>query len=166
MAITVEEIPGYLRRLAEKAAREAPIRAVVAMGNAYEREVVQSMGGASPSPPGTPPARVTGTLARSVRVAPAVMVSAYAASNSVAPHTVYARIQQYGGEIHARHLTAGGKPGYLRWEGRDGVHYRHSVTLPPRPYMIMPPPVPDRRPRRRRERRPRAAAMRTVTRGR
>ncbi len=138
--LTVEELPGYLRRMAQKAGREAPIRAVVAMANAYTREVVQSMGGDSPSPPGTPPARVTGTLARSIRATPAVMISAYAARNQVAPHTVYARIQQYGGEIHARHLTPRGRPGYLRWEGRDGVHFRHSVYLPPRPYMIMPPP--------------------------
>ena len=109
------------------------------MGQAYQREVVQSMGGASPSPPGTPPARVTGTLARSIRVAPAQPDGDYAAQNSVAPHTVYARIQQLGGDIYPRHMTASGRLGYLRWEGKDGAHFSQHVYLPPRPYMVMTP---------------------------
>lgn len=139
MPLTVEQLPGYLRRLGDKAAHEAPIRAVVAMAHAYQREVVESMRGPSPSPPGTPPARVSGTLARSVKPSAARMTGPYAAGNSVAPHTVYARIQQRGGHIYPRHETADGRPGFLRWESKTGVHYARHVYLPPRPYMVMTP---------------------------
>ena len=139
MAITVEELPGYLRRLGDRAKHEAPIRAVVAMGQAYQGEVVRSMHGPAPSPPGTPPARRSGTLARSVRVGAARMVRAYAAQNSVSPHTAYARIQQAGGDIQPRHLTSSGHLGFLRWEDASGVHFSRHVRLPARPYMVMTP---------------------------
>lgn len=135
MAITVEELPGFLRKLGDKVAEEAPPKAAKAMGLAFQRHVVTSMRGPSPSPPGTPPARVSGTLARSVRTTDPVRVGEASAEVSVAPHTVYARIQQYGGVIRARHLTRDGRPGFLRWEDKSGVHYRHTVTLPARPYM-------------------------------
>jgi hypothetical protein len=141
MGITVEELPGYLRRLADDIARKrAAERIVTNMGFAYQREVAQSMHGPAPSPPGTPPARRTGTLVRSLRTEPARPAGEFSAQTSVAPHTVYARIQQSGGEIHARHLTRDGKPGFLRWESDGVVHFARSVRLPPRPYMIMPPP--------------------------
>jgi hypothetical protein len=110
MPVTVEQLPGYLRRLAgDVAVKQAPQRAVHAMGAAYIRVVVASMGGDSPSPPGTPPARVTGTLARSIRATDPVQIREYAASTTVAPHTVYARIQQTGGVIWARHLLGEGR---------------------------------------------------------
>jgi hypothetical protein len=110
VAITVEELPGYLHRLAgDVAVKQAPERAATAMGHAFQRIVVASMGGDSPSPPGTPPARVTGTLARSVRVEPGTQIREYAAGSSVAPHTVYARIQQQGGVIWARHMLGEGR---------------------------------------------------------
>jgi phage gpG-like protein len=107
VAITAEQLPGYLRRLADDiAVKEAPERACTAMGNAYKRVVIDSMRGDSPSPPGTPPARVTGTLARSIADHPlgTRQIREYAAECSVAPHTVYARIQQTGGIITARHM--------------------------------------------------------------
>lgn len=137
MALTVEELPAFLRQISDRVAAEAPPKAAKAMGLAFQRHVVQSMRGPSPSPPGTPPARVTGTLARSVQTTDPVRVGEASAEVSVAPHTVYARIQNYGGVIHARHLTRAGRPGFLRWEDKSGVHYRHSVTLPPRPYMVV-----------------------------
>lgn len=166
MTITVIQLPGYLRRLSATLAAEAPVRACHAMGDAYTRVVVESMGGDSPSPPGTPPARVTGTLARSVRATPAVRSGPYTATCSVAPHTVYARIQQLGGHIYPKHdagvgregtprtgLTdkghfympaarayatgASGRLGYLRWQSAAGVRFSQHVYLPPRPYMVM-----------------------------
>lgn len=139
MAITVAQLPGYLRKIADDLKERAPIAAADAMGNAYIRVVVSSMKGDSPSPPGTPPARVTGTLARSLRRTPGYRMGAYSYTVSVAPHTVYARIQQLGGEITAKHTTADGRPGFLRWEDKGGVHYRRSVRLPRRPYMVMSP---------------------------
>ena len=154
MAITVAQLPGYLRKIAADLQARAPIEAAQAMGNAYIRVVVQSMKGDSPSPPGTPPARVTGTLARSVRRGPGHRISLYSYSVPVAPHTVYARIQQLGGDIYPRHtLRAGpreagssqspyayGELGFLRWTGKDGrVHFAKHVYLPKRPYMVMSP---------------------------
>lgn len=137
MAITVAQLPGYLRKIADDLKERAPIAAANAMGDAYTRVVVQSMKGDSPSPPGTPPARVTGTLARSVRRTPGHRLSLYSYTVSVAPHTVYARIQQLGGRVTAKHTMTDGRLGYLRWEDKRGVHYRRSVVLPKRPYMVM-----------------------------
>jgi hypothetical protein len=139
MPITVAELPGYLHRIADELKAEAPIRAAHAMGDAYIHVVVTSMHGGSPSPPGTPPARVTGTLARSIRRGGGHPVGPYAFWVSVAPHTVYARIQQLGGHIRPKHTTASGRLGYLRWEGPGGVHFSQHVYLPRRPYMVMSP---------------------------
>jgi phage gpG-like protein len=149
MPITVVELPGYLHRIADKLKAEAPIRAAHAMGDAYIRVVVQSMHGPSPSPPGTPPARVTGTLARSIRKFGGHSTGEYSFMVTVAPHTVYARIQQLGGHIYPKHTLAGRSTpygpvrysdlGYLRWADKGGVHFSRHVYLPPRPYMVMSP---------------------------
>lgn len=130
MAITVEQLPGYLRLLAGKLKVRAPVDAADAMAKAYTRIVVTSMRGPSPSPPGTPPGRRTGTLARSVRPEPAVPSGDWSARSSVAPHTVYARIQNAGGDIHvvrAKVLTDG------------KTFFGKHVRLPARPYMVMSP---------------------------
>jgi hypothetical protein len=149
MPITVAELPGYLHRIADELKAEAPIRAAHAMGDAYIRVVVTSMHGGSPSPPGTPPARVTGTLARSIRRGGGHPVGPYAFWVSVAPHTVYARIQQLGGHIYPKHTLAGRSTpygpvrysdlGYLRWTSGGAVHFSRHVYLPKRPYMVMSP---------------------------
>lgn len=126
--MTPLELPAYLRSIAQRAESKVPVNAANAMAQTYQSSVVRSMTGSAPSAPGTPPARRTGTLARSVRAEPAVPSGAGRATSSVAPHTVYARIQQLGGTIHvkrARVLT-------------DGKHfYGKQVTLPARPYMVM-----------------------------
>lgn len=126
--MTPGEVPGWLHRRTDLV-RPAVTDAGTAMGQRFQGDVVRSMRGSSPSPPGTPPARVSGTLARSVR-ATKPAVSGYTARVSVAPHTVYARIQQKGGDIHvvrAKVLT----------NGRQffGTH----VRLPARPYMDVTP---------------------------
>ena len=130
--MTPEQLPGRLRRLAGDVRARAALDAADAMAQAYQRSVVKSMRGPSPSPPGTPPARRTGTLARSVRAEPASGGGGRATS-SVAPHTVYARIQQKGGDIYPVRAKV------LRWkEGRKTRFARH-VHLPKRPYMVMTP---------------------------
>lgn len=126
--MTPEQLPARLQRIADRARREAPIAAADAMAQTYQREVVHSMVGPAPSPRGTPPARRTGTLARSVRAEPAQPDGDGAAKSSVAPHTVYARMQQMGGRIHvvrARVLTDGKQ------------FFGKQVRLPKRPYMTM-----------------------------
>lgn len=129
--MTPAELPAYLRRLAAEVKDRAAADAADAMAQAYQREVVKSMRGPSPSAPGTPPARRTGTLARSVRAEPATLTGPGRATSSVAPHTVYARIQQLGGDIYPVRAKV------LRWTEGKRVRYARHVYLPPRPYMVM-----------------------------
>lgn len=131
--MTPAELADRLRSLAQDVQDRAVTDAADAMAQAYQREVVKSMKGYGddPSPPGTPPARKTGTLARSVRAEPAVLSGSGRATSSVAPHTVYARIQQLGGVIVPVRAKR------LRWKDKGGVHYRKRVRLPARPYMVM-----------------------------
>jgi phage gpG-like protein len=127
-AVTPAELPAYLRAMGDRARVEAPVAAANAMAQTYQSAVVRSMTGPSPSAPGTPPGRRSGTLARSVRAEPAVSSGDGQATSSVAPHTVYARIQQLGGDIRvvrAKVLTDG-----KRYFGKE-------VHLPARPYMVM-----------------------------
>lgn len=149
MAITIFELPGYLRTAARKAGDRGPRLAAEGMARAYQGYVVRSMRGPSPSPPGSPPARRSGTLARSVKWTPAVDIGDWRAESTIAPHTAYARIQNFGGTIWARHTLAGRRLpegvhgparasdlGYLRVEIGGKVMYRRSVTLPARRYMV------------------------------
>jgi len=148
--MTPAELPGMLRRLAADVKDRAALGAADAMAQSYQRDVVKSMRGPSPSPAGTPPARRSGTLARSVRAEAARLVSAGRAMSSVAPHTVYARIQQKGGDIYPVRAKA------LRWKVKVAgpllpgkrrtskwVYARH-VRLPARPYMVMSDPTRQR----------------------
>lgn len=140
--MTPAELPARLRALAAEVRDRAAVDAADAMAQAFQRGVVKSMRGPSPSAPGTPPGRRTGTLARSVRAEPAVLAGAGHATSSVAPHTVYARIQQLGGDIYPVRAKA------LRWkvktfgplrqgEKRTKYVYARHVYLPPRPYIVM-----------------------------
>ena len=140
--MTPAELPAALRRLGQDVRDQAAVDAADAMAQAYQRGVVKSMTGPGPSAPGTPPGRRTGTLARSIRPEPAKLTGAGRASSSVAPHTVYARIQQLGGDIYSVRAKA------LRWKvktfgpllkgaKRTNYVYAKHVYLPPRPYMVM-----------------------------
>ncbi len=126
-----EELPGRLRRLAGDVRDRAALDAADAMAQRYQVSVVRSMTGPSPSPAGSPPARRTGTLARSVRPEPAKPAGAGRARSSVAPHTVYARIQQLGGEIVPVRAKV------LRWKEGQRYRYARRVVLPAGPYMVM-----------------------------
>lgn len=129
--MTPAELPGYLAGLGREVRARAALDAADAMAQSYQRDVVQSMRGSSPSPAGSPPARRTGTLARSVRPEPARQDGPGRASSSVAPHTVYARIQQLGGDIYPVRAKV------LRWTDKSGTHFARHVRLPARPYMVM-----------------------------
>lgn len=125
--MTPAELPAYLQAMTARIREDGARDAANAMAFTYQADVVRSMHGPAPSPPGTPPARRTGTLARSVRTNPAVGGGTRAVSR-VAPHTVYARIQQLGGTIRvvrAKVLTDG------------KTFFGTQVTLPARPYMVM-----------------------------
>lgn len=73
--------------------------------------------------------RKSGALARSIHLGD-VQVSGMGASVTVGTDLIYARIQEYGGTIHAK----GG--GWLVFQTEDGQwHKVKSVTLPARPFM-------------------------------
>lgn len=131
--MTPAELPARLRRLAAQVQDHAAVDAADAMAQTHQRTVVKSMKGYGddPSPEGTPPARKTGTLARSVRAEPARLTGPGRAASSVAPHTVYARIQELGGTIRPVRAK------WLHWKNKTGNHYARSVYLPRRPYMVM-----------------------------
>lgn len=129
--MTPDELPGYLRGLGLEVRERAAVDAADAMAQSYQGDVVRSMRGPSPSKPGTPPARRSGTLARSTRAEPAKLTGSARAESSVAPHTVYARIQQHGGVIVPVRAKV------LRWTDATGTHFARRVTLPARPFMVM-----------------------------
>lgn len=110
-----------LRRLADRADNEGGRAAAQAMGkaaaDAIQRNLIRrshSRGTPTPSPPGQPPAKISGDLRDSVRPELPRMQGGGVWVSVVGPHgVVYAAIQQYG--------------------GRAGRH--HASDLPPRPYM-------------------------------
>lgn len=145
--MTPEELPAYLTRLRDKVAKEGPRASAYAMARAFHTVVVDETltryshgrGERTDSPPGQPPASVSGALRRSVRLYPAVSTGAYSAQSSVVPLIIYARIQELGGVVVARHTYTGkdGKthPGFLAWNTGGKMHFARSVRIPPRPYM-------------------------------
>lgn len=80
------------------------------------------------APPGGPPAWVLGNLARSVEVKPIVTQGPVAIA-SVAPHVVYARLQELGGHIYPKRHR------FLRFPLNGRIYYKEHVYVPPRPYM-------------------------------
>lgn len=81
----------------------------------------------TPSAPGQPPALVTGTLRRSARIVPAV-ASGPRAVSSVRMGTVYARIQELGGDISVKRAK-------VLYNKRTKQAFGTHVRLPARPYM-------------------------------
>jgi hypothetical protein len=143
MAISPEELPDYLskltRRVNDPAGRAAADAMISAFDSGIKREELTRTVG-HPSIPGQPPALESGRLRASFRVHRARPVGAYRWMGSDGPTTVYARIQEYGGDIWAKHTyvdkrTGRTMPGFLRWEGPGGVHFARHVHLPERSYM-------------------------------
>jgi phage gpG-like protein len=123
--VTPAELAARLQAMRDRLREQGARDAANAMALATQCQIVRSMKGPAPSAPGSPPARRTGTLARSLRVKPA-QSGGDSATARLAPHTVYARIQQLGGTIRvvrAKVLTDGKRV------------FGKQVTLPARPYM-------------------------------
>jgi hypothetical protein len=131
--VTPEELPAYLDALAVQAGRAAG-PAVMGMARAYQDEVKSLLGRLShpphtftPSPPGSPPAETTGRLRQSVLVRPGH--GGPVATASVAPHTIYAAVQEYGDVMHPTHFE------YMHWYTNGRPYWKKEVRVPPRPYM-------------------------------
>jgi hypothetical protein len=133
--VTPDELVAYLTVLRDKAALAAPA-AAKAMGEAYKDHLqnvtlVRSShppATKTPSPPGSPPALMTGTLRRSITCVQGPGGGTYGTA-LVSPHTIYARIQEYGGHIYPKRVR------YLRWVEDGMVHYSKHVYIPERPYL-------------------------------
>jgi hypothetical protein len=133
--VTPDELPGVLAAIAARAAAAA-VPVADAMDhlelnylttNVLVRHTHPQFTHTN-APPGDPPALVTGTLRRSLRPVPAVGGGGYAVA-WLAPHTVYARIQETGGDIYPVRRK------YLRWFEDGAWHFAKHVHLPARPYM-------------------------------
>jgi hypothetical protein len=122
VARSADEVIVHFKALTRRAADTGARAAAVAMGDAFVEGVVSTElsryshpdGTPTPSPPGEPPARISGSLARSVRADRPVPVTRTRWQVETGPRIVYGRIQELGGDTgrgHATHLPA--RP-YLR----------------------------------------------------
>ena len=120
MGIIMTGVAEFRRALDEMVARasEAASTAVTTGGHLIEAEAKRQLGLTShtrgtrtPSAPGEPPALVSGTLRRSIKVTRPESKGPTGWTVSVGPTAVYGRIQELGGDV---------------WNG---------AVLPPRPYM-------------------------------
>jgi phage gpG-like protein len=142
--VTPQELPAYLEGIrARIAAAEVPV--AQEMGRAYKEHLVgftlHESGShppvtRTPAPEGRPPAfmpgGVNGSLAGSVTQGATEGGDGWG-QTSVAPHTVYAATQQWGG-VHRGNMAL-----WIRYIGYEAVKeagwLRKVVDIPARPYM-------------------------------
>ena len=136
MAITLEELPGVLKALRDKAAEAAP-PTVMAIADTYKTHLTRVTLRRSfaapgqfgtPAAPGQPPAWRTGRLAGSVTS----VLSGSAgltASATVGPHVIYSRVQAQGAVNRPTHAK------YMHWVNSGGSWYKKAVRIPARPYL-------------------------------
>ena len=139
--MTPDELPAYLEAL--KARVDVAGRAAAnGMSQAFDRglksnELIRTTG--HPSSPGSPPALESGRLRASLKIVAAVEAGPHRFRSANYPSTAYARIQEYGGTIWAKHTYVDRKgetkPGFLRWGTPGNYHYARHVRLPERSYM-------------------------------
>lgn len=130
--MTVDELVQQfvgIRTKMEAGAAEAASTAMAERGSEIVRALLSRPGR---SLPGEPPGMQSGELRSSIRVVPGTPGEISRAS--VSPHTVYARIQEFGGEIWPSRRK------YLSWIdtsafGHGGRVYAKRVHLPERSYM-------------------------------
>ena len=139
--MTPDQAIAYLELIRDKAAKAAPDCAM-AMGNVHQdylknvtlvryRSAPVSQ---TPSPPGSPPASMTGRLRASVTCVRGPGGGTVATS-LVGPNTIYAATQEFGG-VHT------GRPHMWLWLHYIGPYevkrrgwVKRVVDIPPRPYV-------------------------------
>lgn len=118
----VREVVVRLQAMSERARDEGARVAAQAMGNLFVREVATNElrryshppGTPTPSPPGEPPALVTGTLRRSVHATAPRQTGPGRWEVEAGGSVVYARIQELGGVTGRGHRTRLPARPYLR----------------------------------------------------
>jgi phage gpG-like protein len=126
--VSVADVSDRLKVMQDRAPL-ATRAAAVGMGVLMTAETeltLSEFSGPSPSPAGSPPAVQSGDLRRSVKPMPPVG-GGPVWSVVVGGTTVYARIQELGGTIHAKNFPSLGNP--------TVGFFGPEVTLPARPYI-------------------------------
>ena len=136
-----DELVVFLEAIRDKAAKAAP-DAAMAMGKVHQGQLqnvtlarYQSVPvSQTPSPPGSPPASMTGNLRRSVTCVRGAGGGMHA-SSLVGPHTIYAVTQEWG-EVHT------GNPRMWLWLKYIGPYevkkrgwVKERVKIPARPFV-------------------------------
>lgn|GEM_PF-1933602 len=124
-----------LRVIRDRAATTAPVAAATAAGRAGETMVkmtlqlrTHALGTPTPSPRGSPPAKISGDLARSVQRTPAVLTGPGRAMTAWGPTLFYGTVQEFGyPDITAKNFPVLGNPA--------AGFFGKSVTIPARPFM-------------------------------
>lgn len=117
VAKSTDEVIVRLKKFGRRASDEGARAAATAMGDAFVEGVVAGelsryshpRGTRTPSPPGEPPARIGGSLARSVRADQAQRITRSRWQVETGPRIIYGRIQELGGDTgrgHHTHLPA------------------------------------------------------------
>lgn len=133
---SIEEVSIRLRHLADTASHQGGPKAAEAMGRVLMfgvqtselRRFTHPAGTPTPSPKGQPPARVTGTLARSMRQEPmsgARQIGTHKYQVVVGPTIVYGRIHELGGWAGAGHKTFIPRRPYIN---PATIRLRHQIS--------------------------------------
>ncbi len=131
----VSELPLWSGRIGAALSARGATAAANAMAQEFHTELVDvtlrksshKAGTPTPAAAGDPPALVSGTLRRSVRIVPAIAMGSRAIA-TVGVGVVYARIQEKGGTVTVKRAK-------VLYNKRTRQAFGLSVTLPKRPYM-------------------------------
>jgi hypothetical protein len=130
------EVAASLRGIRALAAAQAPLAACQVLGRSGQTVIRVTLsltshpaGTRTPSSPGSPPARISGALAGSFTLTPAVLLGAGVADCAAGSLLIYAPVHQYGPVTITSHGS---------WPLRNratGQVFGHSVVIPRRPYI-------------------------------
>jgi len=130
------EVAANLREIRALAATQAPLAAGNALGQAGEIVIKATLslnshaeGTRTPSPPGAPPSRISGKLAGSFILSPAVLLAPGVAASAAGSLLIYAPVHQFGPVT----ITSHGN--YPLRNSATGQVFGHSVVIPRRPYI-------------------------------
>lgn len=136
MSNAAEQVTARLKQIRERAATTAPRAGATAMAHlgvaATQVQLSRyshTAGTPTPASKGGPPAVVSGDLRRRVSASPTVSAGFARYTATVGSTVIYARIQEFGGEIRPKNAKR------LRFVSGGTVHWATKVEIPARPYL-------------------------------